>query len=226
MFERAEQEARHFPASIYWRPTEKFADSEKSEVEQSILQENNVQPDDYVMHLDLDEFQEYPVPLAEIVKLMNARDDWALRGWILDRVAANGELLAIMPSPSIGEQFPIGCELTKILLRAWTQKIMLCRGRVQLQGGVRHDTCNAYYDDIPIGQSEQYIVHHFKWINGLVPRLQERMEKAAIGPAYANECRRFIDYWNKHGRIDLTDPSLCSRWLGSLPYPTITGKET
>src|SRR5262245_61585227 len=44
------------PASVYWFASERFADSDKADVEQVLLQRNEVEPDDYVMHLDLDEF--------------------------------------------------------------------------------------------------------------------------------------------------------------------------
>src|SRR5262245_23690658 len=151
LYDSAVSHAAHFDARVYWTSAQRFADTDKAEVEQTILEKNGVEPDDYVMHLDMDEFHEYPASLAEIVRIMNRRGAWALRGWMLDRVAEDGTLAPIRSSPSIGEQFPIGCDLTSGLLKGWTQKIVLCRGRVQLQGGVNHDTCNAWYDDIQIG---------------------------------------------------------------------------
>jgi hypothetical protein len=208
-----------FPADVSWFAAERFADSDKADVEQLVLRENGLQPDDYVMHLDLDEFQAYPAPLAEIVRLMNRRDDWAMRGWIVDRVAEDGSLAPIRPAPSLGEQFPIGCDATAALLGGWTQKIVLCRGRVRLQGGVRHDTCNAWYDAVPVGRPEDYAVHHFKWTAGLDARLQERLARAAIGPAYVRECLRFLEHYRTRGRINLGDPALRPRRLGPLSYP-------
>jgi hypothetical protein len=210
--------AQPFPATVFWYACERFADSDKADTEQLILQQNGVQPDDYVMHLDLDEFQEYPASLAAIVGSMNDNDDWALRGWIVDRVAEGGVLAPILAAPSIGEQFPIGCALTETLLRAWTQKIVLCRCRVQLQGGVRHDTCNARYDRVPVGRSEQYLVHHFKWVRGLDQRIELRLQGASISPKYADECRQFLDYFRARRLIDLLDPRLRARFLGRLSY--------
>jgi hypothetical protein len=218
LYEAAQRHAEGFPARVCWFASERFADSDKSEVEQSLLRSNGLEADDYVMHLDLDEFQEYPAQLAEIVRVMNERDDWALRGWILDRIAADGTLAPVCPAPSIGEQFPVGCDLTSALLGGWTQKIVLCRGRVQLQGGVRHDTCNAWYDAVPVGRGHDYVVHHFKWTHGRDQLLRTRLSEAAIGPAYANECRRFLEYFKSHGRIDLSDTTLRARSLGALPY--------
>ncbi len=218
LYDLALSHAAHYPAHIYWFPSRQFADSDKTIVQQSLLERHGIAPDDYVMHLDLDEFHEYPAPLAAIVREMNRRDDWAVRGWILDRIAEDGALAAIQAMPSIGEQFPIGCHLTGSLLNAWTQKIVLCRGRVQLQGGVSHDTCNALYDEVPIGRVDQYIVHHFKWTRGVDVRLQKRLTEAAIPPCYADECRRFLKYFRVHGKIDPRIAEFRPRWLGALPY--------
>jgi hypothetical protein len=166
------EQAKSFGSNVSWFRAERFADSDKADVEQFVLRENSVEPDDYVMHLDLDEFQEYPAPLSEIVTAMNQADDWAIRGWIIDRVSETGMLAPIRSEPSIGEQYAIGCHLTQNLLRGWTQKIVLCRGRVQLQGGVHHDTSNAYYDRVPMGRPDEYLVHHFKWTAGLLERIR------------------------------------------------------
>jgi hypothetical protein len=218
LFSETARCAKDHSAAVYWVAASRFADSDKADVEQSVLRENGVGPDDYVMHLDADEFQEYPAPLTEVVELMNRNNDWALRGWIVDRVADGGILAPLRPTPSIGEQFPIGCDLSEKLLRAWTQKIVLCRGRVRLQGGVRHDTCNAHYDRVPVGRSTDYRVHHFKWTDGLVERMKRRLQAAAIGAAYRQECHRFIEYFRAKGKIDLSDKTLRSRHLGALAY--------
>jgi hypothetical protein len=219
LYESAVRHAAPFDARVYWNPAQRFMDSDKAEIEQSIIEQNGVQPDDYVMHLDLDEFHEYPAPLAEIVRIMNQRDAWAVRGWLLDRVAEDGALAPIRSAPSIGEQFPIGCDLTNGVLKGWTQKIVLCRGRVQLQGGVNHDTCNARYDDVPVGNADQYSVHHFKWTHGVDERLRGRLAHGAFAQCYIEECQRFLDHYEARGRIDVRSEALRPRRLGALKYP-------
>lgn len=216
LYDAAMSEAECYPASVYWFSATVFSDGDKADVEQGVLQANAVQPDDYVMHLDLDEFQEYPAPLSVIVQKMNAHNDWALRGWIVDRVAEDGNLAALSRTPSIGEQYPVAFAASEQLLNAWTQKIVLCRGRVRLQGGVRHDTENARYDRVPIGMPHQYVVHHFKWLLGLDRRLEQRLADGSLGGKYASECRKFLDYYRRHGRIDLSDARLKPRRLGAL----------
>jgi Glycosyl transferase family 2 len=214
----AVEQAKSYGANVYWFSAARFADSDKADAEQFVLRETGLGPDDYVMHLDVDEFQEYPASLSEIVTAMNQADDWALRGWLVDRVAEGGILAPIRLVPSIGEQYPFGCDLTLKVLRAWTQKIVLCRGRVRLQGGVRHDTCNAYYDRVPVGRSEEYLVHHFKWTAGILDRIRERLRTAALGSAYERECQRLLKYFDSTGAIDLSDPALRSRRLGAMNY--------
>jgi len=212
------EHAKGYDANVYWFSAARFADSDKADVEQFVLRETGVGPNDYIMHLDVDEFQEYPAPLCDIVTAMNQADDWALRGWVVDRVAEGGVLAPIRSVPSIGEQYPFGCDLTLEVLRAWTQKIVLCRGRVRLQGGVCHDTWNAYYERVPVGRPDEYLVHHFKWTAGLLDRIRERLRTAALGSAYERECQRILNYFDSTGTIDLSDPALRSRRLGAMNY--------
>lgn len=207
----AEALARHYPADVTHTPADFFADSDKADVEERILAAHGLDEDDWLMRLDLDEFHEYPAPLADVVREMNAHDDWALRGWIVDRVAADGRLAPVAPAPSIWAQFPVVASITGALLHASTQEIMLCRRRVRLKGGVKHDTENAYYDRVPFGERGQYRVHHFKWLEGLDRRLEHRLATAAIGDVYRAECERFLAYYRERGRIDLADPRLDAR---------------
>ena len=219
VWETAERLARDYPARATYTPAERFADSDRAAVEERLLDAEGLDADDWVMHLDLDEFHEYPAPLADVVREMNAHDDWALRGWIVDRVAADGRLAPVAPFPSIWEQFPIMANVTDRLLGAATQEIMICRRRVRLQGGVKHDTENAYYDRVPFGQGSQYRVHHFKWLEGLDRRLERRLAYDAIGDIYRGECERFLAYYRVRGRIDLSDPRLGARRSPTAPIP-------
>lgn len=225
LYEDVMREAQAYPAIVAWRATAAFDSIGKADVELEVLDVEGLQPDDYVMHLDVDEFQEYPAPLDEIVREMNARNDWALRGRIVDRLADGGLLAAVRRQPSIWEQFPIACDVTGSLLGACTQKIVLCRHRVKLDSG-HHDTWNAYHDRVPVGASEQYLVHHFKWTQGLDRRLQLRLKTGGIGPDYRNECERFLEHYSQHGGIDITNPALGAQRLGAIAYPTRVAQST
>ena len=214
--ETIEYSSLHACRSTLEDPTEHFSDLEKAAVEQSVLQINNLDPDDYVMHLDLDEFHEYPAPLSEIVSLMNRRRAKAIRGWLVDRVADDGMLVPVRDGIGIGDQFPIGCDLTRELLRGWTQKIMLCRASVNLLDGANHTTRDASFAWVPVGRAEDFIVHHFKWVHGADVRLRARLESTTLGAEYKAECKRFLDAYYPLGRIYIDDPRLRARRLGPL----------
>lgn len=211
--------ANSCPTAVSWFPCNHFADADKAEVEERVLRENGVRPDDYVMHLDLDEFHEYPVPIISIVEVMSRKRNWALRGWLVDRIAEGGVLAPVRSTFDIGEQYPIGCDVTKNLLKACTQKIMLCQARVRLRDGINHDTCNAFYEKIPFGRIEDYVVHHFKWTDGVEARLRARLDGPSVGPEYRRECHRFLECIRTTGKLDLSAPGLMPRWLGALRYP-------
>lgn len=212
---------RGFPARAYPFTYDQYSVRLNAPLRRAIKAEAGVQPDDWCLHADLDEFYTFPAPLRDIIRMMEVKNDWALAGWIIDRVAHDGSLPAIKPTPSIGEQFPIGCDLTGRLLRANVRKIMLCRGRVRVNGS--HDnTENAYFDRVPIGKKGDYIAHHFKWNASLEKRLRTRIAESGIGEVYRRECNDLISYWEKHGRLPVDDPAYGGREMGCLTYPAET----
>jgi len=178
-------------AACTYTVSQRFADSDKRLVELGLLDQFGVGQNDWVSHADVDEFHEYPRALAEIIRNMNTHNDWALRGWVVDRLAENGELRTVFPQPNIFEQFPYSGNVTRFI-GASTQKIMLARRRVRLAGWCAHDTENAYYDRVPF--AGEYIVWHFKWIAGLVERLQARMVRDQFAGCYQHECQTAIGY--------------------------------
>ncbi|AMV40975.1 hypothetical protein [Planctomyces sp. SH-PL62] len=216
---RAAEAAAGRPAAATWVECDRFADPEKAAVEERVLRAAGVDADDFVMRLDLDEFHEYPAPLAEVVGPLGRRRDRAVRGRLVDRVAEGGVLAPVRPDPDLGLQFPIGCELTGGALGGWTQKVMICRAGARLRGGVNHDALGVSYEPPPAGPGDGYLVHHFKWTEGVASRLRSRLGEADVGPEYRRECRRFLELAGGAGRIDLSDASLLARRLGPLARP-------
>lgn len=175
-----------------------------------------VGPDDWCMHADLDEFYSFPCHVRELMWEMEDKNDWAVQGWILDRVAQDGTLRDIAPSVNLGEQFPFGCQLTGRFIRANTRKIMLCRGRVRVNGP--HDTTrNARHSRKPIDGS--YVAHHFRWTGALMSRVNRRIEENYVGKCYRRELLHLQKHWHEHQSLPLAAPSLDLRYVGPLLYP-------
>jgi hypothetical protein len=207
---------------VFYAPTDVFDDSDKVDIEERILAAQKLDQDDYILHLDLDEFHQYPAALSEIVAEMNYHNDWAVAGLMADHVAADGRLRTVTRNPSIWEQFPIIIDLSANVLLACTTKIMICRKRVRLKGGGRHSTENVPSDRKPI--PGDYIVHHFKWLEGLDDRIKHRLKCDTLVGLYRDECLRFLDFYKRcGGNFDLSDQNLNARTLFH-PQTTISHK--
>lgn len=214
---RAISIARRYPATVFPFCYDEYHTIYTQYIRERVKEYAGVRQDDWVLHADLDEFYEFPVPLRELIREMEDKNDWALHGRILDRVAADGSLAKVSPDRNIGEQFPIGCRLTGRVFGANTRKIMLCRGRVRVNAA--HDnTFNARFQRCPIGDQSQYIAHHFRWTDTLIPKLRSRLLSNGVGKPYRAEIERFFAYWKKHGKIDLTNPRIAATYYGPLKY--------
>jgi hypothetical protein len=149
---------------------------------------------------------------------MERRGSLAVRGTLVDRISPDGRLMPVAPSLSIWEQFPVAADLTAAVLRGCTRKVMICRRRVRLADGGRHDTIGVAHEPPPFPGA--YRVHHFKWIEGIDRRLGQRLVRDSLVKPYRKECRRFLRYFGRlGGRIDVADPKLNI----SYPEPPVYG---
>jgi hypothetical protein len=196
--------ARVFGVQVTPFRQKRFNDPGNQEIEQLLLRLHGIEDDDYVLYLDCDEFQEYPAPLKEIVAEMDRRDLWAARGWFVDRLASDGTFRPITNEPTLDEQFPIKCHVTRNIVGGWDQKIMVCRGRVRLMEG-HHDTFNATYGIEPIPGA--YRVHHYKWTRGVVERMRYRAA-GEVCSAYQRETQLILQLAKEREGFDLGDARL------------------
>jgi Glycosyl transferase family 2 len=145
-----------------------WTDDRQEQIMREALDRAGCQKRDWVVHADLDEFNEFPCPLEELASAMERADRAAVHGHFIDRVHAQGLLIAAPPAPTIWEQFPIECRLTEKILRGFTQKIMLARHEVIVTNG--HHEASVPSGNPVIGRESDYRVHHFKWRAGVVGR--------------------------------------------------------
>ena len=216
---KAANAAQLWPVTLSHHPGESMDDDAKERRERGILDAAGVGPDDYVLRVDLDEFQVYPAPLAEIVAAMDAQNEWAARGWLVDRVAADGSLPPVDPLRDLGEQFPVACRMTEAVGRTECQKIVIARHRVHLTRGSHH-AVDAVIDRCPAGFPGDWLVHHFKWHAALVRRMDWLADHRPEGGHNADAYHRFRNYLrNNGGKINVKDAWLQPRRLGPLYAP-------
>jgi hypothetical protein len=166
-------------------------------------------PETWILHTDLDEFHEFPASLREITDAAEAMDIPVVLGWFLDRVASDGSMPNIRSSPSLWEQFPIGCRLTAKVLRTVTQKVMLARYGVPVRNGHHHPVDRVRLGLVPRGRPDQYIVHHFKWHGDLPARTQWSLAQPNTQSEWKTEAKRFLTWLEANGgRINIADSTI------------------
>jgi hypothetical protein len=160
-------------------------------------------PDDWFLIADQDELQAYPRDLASILYDCDRDGYEYIEGCFLDRFARDGSFPAISASESIWQQFPLAGFVSAPLLQANPNKIVASKGRVGLSSG-QHFALSG----CGCPPKELYIpVHHFKWIAGILDRLEQRAKfRRERGDRYWEESQRFVDYCRTHnGRMNVAD---------------------
>jgi len=166
----------------------------------------------WVIYADLDELHEYPLPPPQLITHAESLGVEAIYGWLLDRVAADGSLPKIpsfgdSTSASLWDVFPLGCRLTGIVLRSASRKVMMARLHLPIGAG-HHAAGNVLPHPIPYGRISQYVLHHFKWHQDAVARLQWGLNHAGRNPLWQSESRRFLSWLDANGgKINLNDAS-------------------
>jgi Glycosyl transferase family 2 len=209
--DRIEEWSRRWPLTMFrqtWKDQHELAHEEQR---RSACRLAGAGPETWIVHTDLDELHEFPAPLGEIIATCEVMDINTVSGEFLDRVAADGTLGPVLASPSLWGQFPVGCRLTKNLLRGWTRKVMLAKFCVACGVG-HHVGSNVKAHCVPIGRPDQYIVHHFKWHAELPGRMEWAMSQPNANVMWRIEARKFLN-WLKFngGRINLGEAALAAK---------------
>jgi hypothetical protein len=162
-------------------------------------------PDDWFITADEDEFQVYPQDVREIIRLCEEQHYDYVEGFLLDRLAEDGTLRPVVAGRSIWEQFSLGACLTGNLLGAVANKVVLSKGHVRIGGGHHHARSGVGCPPRSI-----YVpVHHFKWIDGLIERLNDRIcTYKRLDDKLWLESEKFVSYYTRHNRIALEDKDL------------------
>jgi hypothetical protein len=166
---------------------------------------------DWVVYADLDEFQQYPMELKNHIRYCEENNIDFLEGKLIDRVSSTGKLREIISHRTLEEQFPLKGYITKNLLKAWDKKIVIARGKLIVGGGHHVFLDRATYKPLSyksILNEHSYgiEVHHFKWDDKLLNRMQSYLnlrDKSLF--FWKKEIVRFMNHYYKHSRINIED---------------------
>lgn len=188
------------------------------------LQSREAGAEDWVLSADVDEFHEYPEPLADfLIRCAQLRVD-CVQGVFIDRLAPGGRLPPVRAAPAILEQFPVAADVGWSIAgagaahdRFGTVKLMAMRGRILPSRGGHHpmkDVAARFLYGQPLGRfaalerpSFRFAVptrvHHVHWTESLPARLEKRLATPGVSPAGAEYGRRQLDHIERHGGIAL-----------------------
>ncbi|KAL6071635.1 hypothetical protein QOT17_006070 [Balamuthia mandrillaris] len=202
-----------------------------------------VREQDWVLHTDVDELHEWMTgyKIVEeggevkqrrqtvpefLLETVDKTDFTHVVGHFMDRVAADGTLLPILPwtegGASLWQQFPLGCQVTKVVTRGTVQKVLAFRGSYKVNNG--QHTLMLKESVVECCQTtawpEVMTVHHFKFIKGVPEVLKERRKKNKynFSAVYKAENKRMLQhFWDHADKICVGCPELECKHLGGPP---------
>lgn len=169
-------------------------------------------PADWVIPADLDELNEYPTSLPDLVAQMRRDAATHVEGVMRDRIAPGGVLAALEPfegGRSIWDQYPLEAAVGVRLAESRTDKVLLSRG--DLAWGIGHHQMR----DAPALPAfrAQGVAHHFKWRADLLRNLSWRVENEERARVpWKQESVRLREYLHTHGRIRPEDVDARAGW--------------
>lgn len=156
---------------------------------------------DWIVWADIDEMQAYPEPLESLIAQAERNREGAVSGEFVDRIDREGRLTAFDPERPIGEQYPVGCNLSATVMRGFTHKVVLARSSVRVTSG-NHEVLESP-DAFRFSESLA-AVHHFKWDDTVPTRLAQRLEAyRRKGLPCWIESQYFLDYMEAGQRLNL-----------------------
>ncbi|MFF8502668.1 glycosyltransferase family 2 protein [Streptomyces anulatus] len=150
---------------------------------------------------DADEFQQYPVPLNEVIAQAEDAGRQVVGGLMLDRVAESGCLTDWRPQGELDIAYPVGGHLTYRLLHGDPRKIVLARHDVTVSSG------NHRAPGLRPDADRICAVHHFKWRSGVLEDLRRRVQHFSTGTwqeqtrAVRDEASRLLSHVDQHGGV-------------------------
>jgi hypothetical protein len=153
---------------------------------------------DWLIAADLDEFIVFDRPLNELIEDCQAAGYQTVRGYFIDHIQSEGHLVAIQPSPSLWQQFPLMHPITRYVRGGCDIKAVLRHRSVPVTIGNHLSDDNFLSGCHPIWQE----VHHFRWTNTTASSLRLRIETM---PNYLwrREFENVLEFLGDPPRLDL-----------------------
>ena len=185
--------------------------------------------DAWVLSADVDEFHQYPEPLAAFLARADALGADCIQGVFVNRLAPGGRLAPVEDGAPLPGQFPLMADAIGALggvgrhhNRLGTVKIMAMRGAVRPSRGGHHPAERhraRYLYEAPLGEfaaidrpafrfAVPTLVHHYHWTASLADRLRRRLATPGVSPAGAEYGAKQLALIDAEGGVPLSGVTL------------------
>ncbi len=160
-----------------------------------------LKPNDWWIVADDDELQFYPKPIDDIIQECEIKNYDFVTGGFLDRLGSGGTFPRLTKDSDLWETFPLAGFFREPISNACPNKIVLCKGNVQISSGQHYavfDGEDTYGDRwnhpnrYPVDDCFVQ-VHHFKWDYECYERLRQ-VVMTKTDYSYHEEYKRMWDY--------------------------------
>lgn len=191
------------------------------------LQQDVAEPGDWIVSADVDEHHQYPAPLQEICRYCLSKGFNCVQGFMIDRLAENGELIEVEETPKLSKQFPVEADVLLPLAglgdhhgTTGTTKVMLFSHDVLPSRGGHNPWKDGKTPSFLAGAKLStfrqvnfphsrfnfpFRVDHYNWTSTRKATLEKRVTTPGVSPAGLELSNKLIPYLHKHGRIRLED---------------------
>jgi len=115
---------------------------------------------DWFLVPDLDEFQEYPIQIDQLLDDLDSANLNCVLGRLVDRITADGHIPEVLTSENIMQQVPVPVLFSERIMKQTCRKVMLVRKDLVFNGG-KHSAKG----ERPFHQ--QGIAWHIKWFGNM-----------------------------------------------------------
>lgn len=191
------------------------------------LQQEVAEPGDWIVNADVDEHHQYPAPLQEVCRYCLSKGYNCVQGFMIDRLAENGELIEVSKTPELPNQFPVEADVLLSLAghgdhhgTTGTTKLMLHSHDVLPSRGGHNPWKDsktpiflagaklAKFRQVNFPHSRfryPFRVDHYNWTSTRKTTLEKRMSTPGASPAGMELSSKLTRYLNEHGRVRLED---------------------
>jgi len=163
-------------------------------------------PDEWVVLTDLDEFQAHPQGVDATAAEADREGANVVRGYMIDRVATDGELKPIGPDDDLFDVFAERCYVTALLQGGLSYKCALVKNHLE-SGRTAEGLSLAHHHMMGERIATATVdIHHFKWNSEALDRMKTAIARTqAAGQPFWVEYQRVLEHLETHGRLQWQD---------------------